>query len=184
MGSEMNSKDKGGRGEIWKDVIGYEGLYQVSNLGRVKSLPKYHYKNCRILKQTIRKRDGRLSVMLVKSGQKNKRITIHRLVAIAFIDNPHELIEINHIDENPKNNVVENLEWCTRKYNMNYGTTPQRLNIKNKRPVIGQNEDRRVEFDAVGYGKKDGYDSSGIIRSIKLGIRYKGLYWRYVNDNQ
>lgn len=103
--------------ELWKDIKGYEGLYQVSNMGRVRSLNYQGHGETRVIvpKQNNR---GRLWFDLWKNG-KGKPMLAHRLVAIAFIPNPLDLPEINHIDENPKNNVVENLEWCTRAENIN-----------------------------------------------------------------
>ena len=181
----INSRAKGAKGEreFWRDVFGYEGLYQVCNLGRVKSLAKYNRKTDIILKQTINKRDGRLSVCLCKDSKTRQRIHIHRLVAKAFIENPKGYKEINHKDENPKNNEVSNLEWCDRKYNMNYGTLPQRINDKNKKPVIGYGENMQIKFSFIRYGNKYGYDAGSIIKSIKSGKPYKGLNWRYCDGN-
>ena len=111
--------------EIWHDIDGYEGLYQISNKGRVKSL----YKGSeRILKPRDNGR-GYLRVQLTKENT-SKHIRVHRLVARAFIPNPYNLPEINHIDENKKNNSVENLEWCDRRYNVNYGTRNERVSRK------------------------------------------------------
>lgn len=104
--------------EIWKDIDGYEGLYQVSNLGNVRSL-NYGgrgYTRCLIPKCSSR---GRLWVELKKDGAK-KPMQIHRLVGMAFIPNPCNLPQINHKDENPKNNSADNLEWCTASYNVRY----------------------------------------------------------------
>ena len=102
--------------EIWKDVVGYEGLYQVSNLGNVRSL---NYRGHGITKNLVPKCNnaGRLWVELRKNGS-GKCLLVHRLVAMAFIPNPNDYPQINHIDENPKNNRVENLEWCTALYNV------------------------------------------------------------------
>lgn len=112
--------------EIWKDITGYEGLYQVSNLGRVKSLYDGGHKCFRylILKPSIN--NGYLYVKLTVNG-KCKSKAIHRLVAEAFIPNPDNLEQINHIDENKQNNNIENLEWCTRSYNLTYGTRIRRF---------------------------------------------------------
>lgn len=179
----VNSRNKGAAGEIWKDIPGYEGLYQASNLGRIKSLPKYNNHYERIMKQTINPRDKRLSVILCKNPQAHKRISVHRLVALSFIENPNGYAEVNHKDENPQNNTAENLEWCSRKYNMNYGTTPKRLNIKKKKSVIGIREDgKELMFDSVGAGKEKGFDSSGILYSIRTGKKYKGVIWKYANQ--
>ena len=167
-------------GEVWRDIAGYEGLYMVSNYGRVKSLPKYNIKDERIMKQTTNARDGRLSVMLCKSPTEHKRITVHRLVALAFVDNPFGYVEVNHKDENPQNNRADNLEWCTRKYNMNYGTTPKRLNIKNMKPVAYVEGGKIVAFVSVNSAKQHGFDCSGILKSIKTGRKYKGKEWFYV----
>ena len=106
--------------EEWRDIKGYEGYYQISNMGRVKSL---NYR--RTGKEGILKAGdnghGYLFVVLCKDGKDNT-CRINRLVAQAFIPNPDNLPEVNHKDENKKNNCVENLEWCSKSYNINYGT--------------------------------------------------------------
>ena len=111
--------------EIWRDIDGYNGLYQISNKGRVKRLlgPSE-----RILKLWDNGR-GYLRVYLTKENT-SKYIRVHRLVARAFIPNPHNLPEVNHKDENKKNNYVENLEWCDRRYNVNYGSRNERVSKK------------------------------------------------------
>lgn len=101
---------------IWKPVVGYEGLYEVSNTGLVKSLNKY--KKPRLLKLTKRT-DGYLGVVLCRD-KTQRTFTVHRLVANAFLPNPDDLEMINHKDENKTNNHVNNLEWCTRAYNQVY----------------------------------------------------------------
>lgn len=118
--------------EIWKDMVGYESLYQISNLGNVKCLPKYIYslgypelRKEKPLKAHIN-RYGYLQVCLSKN-KKIKTIYVHRLVAQTFIPNPNNLPCVNHKDEDKTNNRVENLEWCTHKYNNNYGTRKQRI---------------------------------------------------------
>lgn len=119
--------------ENWTPIKGYEGLYEVSDFGRVKSLQRTTtIKNKRgetytrrhkekILAQTLDGRSNYLQVMLCKDG-KGKKHLVHRLVANAFIKNPLSLQEVNHIDEDKTNNFVDNLEWCTHKYNNNYGS--------------------------------------------------------------
>lgn len=127
--------------EIWKDVVGYEGLYQVSNLGRVKSLEKkYTYRNRyggiteivkkeKMLKPSIQypnknKNYKRYKVSLTKYLNK-KNFMVHSLVAKAFIDNPNNYSQINHKDGNPLNNNVNNLEWCSQKYNVQHSISKQ-----------------------------------------------------------
>ena len=122
--------------EIWRPIKGYENLYEISSRGRIKSVDRYvkgRYGNLRFQKGGIRKTTcnsrGYPAIALCKDG-KYKMFNIHRLVAKAFIPNPDNLPEINHKDENKENNCVDNLEWCTRKYNMNYGTTQYRIHNK------------------------------------------------------
>ena len=106
--------------ENWKNIDGFENLYQISNYGNVKSLKCNKEK---ILKPI--NKDGYLFVHLYKDGER-KKYYIHRLVASAFIKNPNNLPQVNHKDENPINNNIENLEWCDCKYNINYGTHNER----------------------------------------------------------
>ena len=114
--------------EIWKDIENYENVYQISNIGRVRRI--YKNGNTKILKQDITKR-GYCRISLSKN-QKHKHYQIHRLVAKAFIPNPNNYPIVNHKDENPMNNNVDNLEWCTYSYNTLYGTAIQRT-ISTKR---------------------------------------------------
>lgn len=115
--------------EEWRPVVGYEGLYEVSNTGQVRSLDKYdsinRFYEGRILK-LFADRLGYLRVQLY-SNSKRKSFLVHRLVAQAFIPNPDNLPQVNHRDEDPSNDNVENLEWCDGKYNVNYGTRIDRI---------------------------------------------------------
>lgn len=140
--------------EIWKDIKGFEGLYQVSNEGRVKSLDHIIVCNngkgiaTKLTKGKIKKftewTKGYKRVTLSKDGIE-KQYSVHRLVAEAFIDNPYNLPCVNHKDENPSNNVWTNLEWCTHKYNMNYGTCQQRKSEKMKGRIFEKHFDFNVE---------------------------------------
>lgn len=103
---------------MWKDIENYEGLYQVNELGEIKSRKGI------ILKPQLHK-DGYFQVALYKDGIR-KIFYVHRLVAKAFIPNPDNLPEVNHKDENKSNNTVDNLEWCSRIYNCNYGSRNER----------------------------------------------------------
>lgn len=117
--------------EIWRDIKDYEGLYQVSNLGRVKSLK---YGKEKILKG-YKYRGGYLRVDLYKE-RKVKHFPIHRLVASAFINNPNNLPQVNHKDEDKTNNCAENLEYCDSSYNTNFGTRNERIAEKNKIKIL------------------------------------------------
>lgn len=122
--------------EVWKDVKGYEGLYKVSNLGRIKSLNYRGLGKEQIIKQSLTPY-GYLSVVLNK-----KTHLAHRIVAQAFIDNPENLPQINHKDEVKTNNSVYNLEWCTAEYNCKYSHNPE----KHKKPVVAMKKDGELEF--------------------------------------
>ena len=125
--------------EIWNTIEGYPN-YEVSNLGNVRSLNYLGHNKTELLKQTTNTH-GYKTVALFKDG-KVKRCFIHRLVAQAFIDNPQNLPQINHKDEDKTNNCVTNLEWCTRSYNINYGTRNERVSQKLSKnppkPMLGR----------------------------------------------
>jgi len=104
--------------EIWKDVIGYEGLYQVSDYGNIKSLPRLGVVRSRLLKHLIMPR-GYHSVRLYSNGS-NKQFLVHRLVAMSFLLNELGKPEVNHIDSDVNNNKLNNLSWCTREENVNH----------------------------------------------------------------
>lgn len=118
--------------EIWKDIKDYEGLYQVSNLGRVKRIT-----TGRVLKP-LKHANGYIMVKLSKNSIVYTK-TVHRLVAEAFIPNPEHKSEITHIDENKTNNNVSNLEWMTRKENINHGTRTERMSKTQSIPIIATN---------------------------------------------
>lgn len=109
------------KNEEWRDIKGYDGKYQISNTGRVKSID---YRNTGTSKElSLKCNRGYFEVELCKDG-KGKFFKVHRLVAIAFLPNPQNLPCVNHKDENPSNNHVDNLEWCTPRYNSTYGSLP------------------------------------------------------------
>ena len=112
-------------GKEWRPVIEYEGLYQVSSLGRVKSLKDNHNNTREKILRQVKLKNGYLVVNLWKGG-KYKTCLVHRLVATAFLDNPNNFRCVNHKDENKENNIVSNLEWCTYQYNNTYGTCQAR----------------------------------------------------------
>ena len=175
--------------EVWKDVNGYEGLYQISNFGNVKSLNYRRHGYQKNLTPKVNN-DGRLWVELAKSG-KRKQFLVHRLVACAFIPNPSGYKEINHKDENPKNNHVDNLEWCTRKYNVSYyyqrhphGKENRCGNLKNLK--INQFS-RCGEFVKQWSNSREIFEQTGMsdwsISECCRGNRKTayGYIWRYAN---
>lgn len=111
--------------EVWRDIPNYEGLYQVSTLGNVKSLNYNHTGKEKIMKQSKDKYEY-LKIRLCKEN-KVKNFRVHRLVALAFLENPNNLPCVNHKDENKQNNHVNNLEICSYLYNNNYGSKKQRM---------------------------------------------------------
>ena len=110
--------------EIWKSVVGWEDLYEVSNFGNVRTL---HYKKPYLMHPVLDAKGYRRVSFTRVNSKKYKRFAVHRLVAQAFIPNPDNLPEVNHKDENRQNNRVDNLEWCTNKYNCNYGNFKQKV---------------------------------------------------------
>ena len=118
--------------EVWKDIKGYEGRYQVSNLGRVRSLKfKSHTRFSKSGVLTAMK--DSLGYMCVNLSRKTFKV--HRLVAGAFIENPNNYKCVNHKDEDKTNNKAENLEWCSHKYNNNYGTRNARISQNGGRKI-------------------------------------------------
>lgn len=160
--------------EIWRDIEGYEGIYQVSNKGRVKSLYKGSERILKLHDNGI----GYLRAHLTKENT-SKHIRVHRLVAQAFIPNPYNLPEINHRDENKKNNCVENLEWCDRRYNVNYGTRNERTSRKILQ-YSKSGEFIREWQSAAEVKRVLGIDRSHISACCKGKLKSSGGFiWRY-----
>lgn len=134
--------------EVWKAIKGYEGLYEVSSYGRVRSLdhlieqphprnPAYTLRYIQKGKiKNLRHHQAGYWVVDLYKGNLSETKTVHRMVAEAFIPNPDNLPEVNHIDENKENSRVDNLEWCTRKQNVNHGTGCERMGRKHWTPCI------------------------------------------------
>lgn len=139
--------------EIYKDIQGYEGKYQISNLGNVYSLITN-----KILKPRLTL-DGYYQVDLYKNGVK-KHLYIHRLVAQSFLDNPKNYKIVNHKDENSMNNIVSNLEWCNSTYNNNYGNC--------KRKISEANSIKINQYDMDGNFIKQWLGINNIERCLKI----------------
>lgn len=180
--------------EEWRDVVGYEGEYQVSNCGNVKSMTRrvktkngcYAIKTGKMLAKTLKKK-GYLCVNLSSHG-KAKCVEIQRLVAIAFLPNPNNYPCVNHKDENKENNSADNLEWCTYSYNNAYGecrkkASESRINGKMSKRVYQYDMNMNLigEYPSIAEVKRVfGYNSS----KISLCARGKrksayGYVWKY-----
>ena len=134
--------------ERWSAIRGYEGEYEVSDLGRVRSIKSGGL----ILKPDI-KRNGYHTVCLWHKNSKKNRL-VHRLVAEAFLPNPSNLEEINHLDEDKGNNRLDNLEWCSRKYNMNYGNIKTKMSEAGKGKIPWCKGKKCPQISAALLGKK------------------------------
>lgn len=188
--------------EVWKNIHGYEGQYQVSNLGRVKSLDRIDARGWKrkgkIIKATANQ-DGYLVVGLTKNNF-HKKFFVHRLVAKEFIPNPNNHPIINHKDEDKSNNNLENLEWCDYKYNSNYGNAKEKavsnrnydysktdysaIAAKNRKPIIAKSidEEKIIEFPSVKSVREKGFNLtivSSILNNRRKGKVYKNMTWEY-----
>ena len=189
--------------EIWKTILGYEGLYEVSNLGNIRRIKFINNKTQinKIKKLKLNKTGKYISVILCKNG-KVKGHYVHRLVAEAFIPNPNNLPQINHKDENKLNNKVDNLEWCNSFYNMNYGNVKDKIsnshkgkeNLKLRKPVLQYDTNMNFikEYNGICEAQKQtGISKDAIIKCCKNIIKTgKGYIWKYklkeqmINDNR
>lgn len=189
-------------GEEWRNVIGYEGLYLISSLGRVYSVlricssgPGYCVKKGGKLKVPQKNHDGYLKIQLIKDS-KGKNYYIHRLVATAFIPNPFNFPTIDHIDTNKINNNVLNLKWCTRKENSNNILTRQLMSdICHFRKIKGNKhpESKPVvcicpnggikKYACIGDTRADGFCQSSVARVCRgIYSQHKGYKWMYLSD--
>lgn len=185
--------------EIWKDINRYEGLYQVSNFGRMRSLGNGNSNNSKVrILKVSKNRCGYLCVCLCKDG-KQKTFKLHRLVAETFLPNPLNLPQVNHKDEDKTNNFVGtpendykdgNLEWCDNKYNSNYGTRNKRisksqsgvLNTKKSKPVLQYSLDGTFirEYPSASECGRNGFNQ-GLVSTCCRGecSQAYGFIWKY-----
>lgn len=197
VGIKLFIYKKNGMKEIWKDIDGFEGIYQISNYGRLKALSKQlkgrnSYRNVKekVLKPAI----GTCGYYQypLSHNSKKKTILIHREVAKAFVDNPNELYEVNHKDENRLNNHFENLEWCDRSYNNSYNDRTKRAaetqrNTHPSRKAVEQ-IDKNGNIVATYQSEREAERISGIIHNnICECIKGKrksagGYFWRLVSN--
>ena len=181
--------------EVWKDVVGYEGLYKVSNKGNVFSVARKDTIGRKCGGRTLTPRphpDDYLQVTLYKDGIRKHKM-IHRLVADAFIANPKNFLEVNHLDEVKTNNELSNLEWCDTRYNTNYGTRTDRVRQKLSKKVKAVNikTGEVLAFNSTVEARDEGYLSPvslacrGVFKTSKGnlvggdGRTYKGFRWYY-----
>lgn len=166
--------------EIWKDIRGYEGLYQISSLGNIKSYPKKYQHNSIVVLKPSTNQYGYKYIGLYKNKER-KSYLIHRLVAEAFIPNPNNLPQINHKDENKQNNCVDNLEWCSNEYNASYGTRNIRSSITQGTKInqYDKNNNYITSYHSINEAAKKTGISEGNISSVVQGRRKSagGFIW-------
>ena len=183
------------KGEIWKDIEGYEGLYQVSNMGNVKSLERtvwcglnggcYKTVPEKIMKG-VGDGHGYLQVGLYRDG-KRKKCRINRLVAQAFLPNPDNLPEVNHKDEDKTNNCAENLEYCSRSYNMTYNGRAKKVGKKNSKPIFSIDKESGLIMwweSAREAERYTGINKGNICSCLKGKLKSAGGHiWFYADDD-
>lgn len=182
--------------ELWKPIPGYEGFYEASTHGRIRSVDRIRKFKCRygymvnrpykgrVLVQSFDGKKNYLQINLSKDG-KSKMELVHRLIATTFLDNPYNLPEVNHIDENKTNNSVSNLEWCNRIYNSNYGSKKDSTR-GSKNPMSKISEQVVLEIKQSYIPNDKEYGITGLARRYNLSQTHvcaiiKGRRWGWLN---
>lgn len=185
-------RDMRSENEIWKPVVGYEGLYEVSNYGRIRSIDRVVFQQGRNqiyrgrIMATFINNSGYEAIRLSK-GNKKKWMLIHRIVAEAFLPNPNSLPYVNHKDETKTNNSVDNLEWCSLEYNVNYGTSTRRRSIKMGKRIYAYS--LKGEFLATYFSIREAERVTGVKKQNIMSVIDKNktageMFWRtYMSGN-
>lgn len=166
--------------EIWKDIEKFEGFYQISTLGNVRSLDRIDsrgWKRKGSMKAKMLTSDGYETVKLNKNGV-GKKFLVHRLVAMTFIPNPSHYPMVNHINENKIKNSVDNLEWCDVNYNNNYGTRNKRISLSLGKPIISRSKSgyQRYFVSIRAAARFLQIDGSAISKVLKGKLKHTGGY--------
>lgn len=184
--------------EVWKDIVDYEGLYKISNYGRIKTLERDYFSGMynsikkhqqEMIRKNEKTKNGYFRIALTKNG-KTKRYLVHRLVAQHFIPNLNNFSQINHKDENKENNYYKNLEWCNNRYNMNYG----KRNEKARKSIIEIKGRKVNQYDLQGNFIEQYFSINGASRQFnRKGSNIRacckgnqktayGFIWKYADE--
>lgn len=185
-------------GEVWRDVVGYEGLYKVSDRGNVFSVERLNSQGSKCGGSTLKPSHtrGYPKVTLYKNGERKHKY-VHRLVTEAFIPNPENHTEVNHLDEVKTNNELSNLEWCDARHNSNYGTRIERIVKKTSKKIRAVNVETGevLTFSSTVEAWREGYSNAdkacrGVYSTLngKLigddGRTYRGYKWYYQEEGE
>lgn len=177
------------KNEVWRPVVGYEGRYEVSDFGRVRSL-NYRMRQGRVhLLRPAKNPDGYLNVHL-HALDGGKSLKVHRLVAQAFLQNPEHLPEVNHRNEIKDDNRAVNLEWCARDENMRYGTISKRISEMQSKPVVAidlSTGTAAYRFSSAEASRNGGFTPSEVSRCCRGARNRKthgGYRWEYAGSKK
>ena len=194
MENKVISKEYVDKVEIWKDIKDYEGLYQVSNLGNVRSLDmiimQLHYWSKKYVKHIYKgrllkgsKNSNGYKVITLHKGKKTEKKLLHKIIAETFIPNPNNYNYINHKDNNPSNNNVNNLEWCTQSYNIKYAYEKGNKTQQKKKKInqIKNGNILKTFISISDAERKTGIKGANISKCCRNLRNYAGGYqWEYV----